>query len=525
MRSALLWLVAGLAGLAASVAFAAGPRANPSYFCHGSIVEVFAGSGTGAVVNGGKPPTFSTKGQAYCVTSVQTYHWNNGKGQAPGTIALRQVSGPAGFDAEAGPFKAMGSAGQNGAPNVNWQVTLSTAPAPDAVIDGTYQCIDSSPATWSTATAGGPGFCNVYGLAASPNGNPAPTTSTSKHITFTIVPSLVVEPGHKLELVVKNTSSTAIEYFKYVPVEWKLAGLGKVASFCDLVGGSMVCDKGLDIGAGQTFSFTITDWSGTPGAGKIWVNGSPTFAGSTGPVTVAKPAATKSPAQTQAGATASAYAALDDRIAATRTKLEQVPAGASTDAVRASLGDELKRANDIVNSLTVGDWQDCGGHLLGTLAEADGSWDDALGNLTSLPTNGDLHAQTGVIYAHVFLLHATTFARTCEGVPDSIRNAVNELEAAAGQLSDAVSAKTKTGSEVFSTIRTLEARKHAMLKTFPPAAGVPSELIVKEQAKIQELFFRARSQLSIGKRQTALEAIDQIVRHKQLLERAFRKAA
>src|SRR5207244_3032532 len=122
-------------------------------------------------VNGATEPTFSTGGKAYCVTSIQTYHWNGGKGKAPGTLGLKHVSGPAGF-ATVGPFTAVGSAGQNNAPNVNWQANVPTSPTP-TVIDGTYKCTDSDPATWSADTSGGPGYCNVWGILA--QGGPAPT--------------------------------------------------------------------------------------------------------------------------------------------------------------------------------------------------------------------------------------------------------------------------------------------------------------------------------------------------------------
>jgi PKD repeat protein len=49
---------------------------------------------------------------------------------------------------------------------VNWQVTFSTAKP--VVLDGTYSCKDSSPATWSQNQAsGGKGFCIVYGQSVS----------------------------------------------------------------------------------------------------------------------------------------------------------------------------------------------------------------------------------------------------------------------------------------------------------------------------------------------------------------------
>ena len=42
----------------------------------------------GGVENGGGEPVSSTKGKAYCLTSITTYHWNEEKGTPPGTLGL-----------------------------------------------------------------------------------------------------------------------------------------------------------------------------------------------------------------------------------------------------------------------------------------------------------------------------------------------------------------------------------------------------------------------------------------------------
>jgi len=108
------------------------------------------------VAGGGTPPSFGTAGKAYCVVSISTYHWNDGSGAGPGTIALE-----AGAGAALGPWKASGSSGQNAAPNVNWTATPGSAAKP-VVIDGTYTCRGSDPASWSqNAASGGHGFCKV----------------------------------------------------------------------------------------------------------------------------------------------------------------------------------------------------------------------------------------------------------------------------------------------------------------------------------------------------------------------------
>ena len=174
MRRLLTSLV-GLVGLGIAVVATvpAGVAAStPAYSCSsGPQQKLLNNSNVFGVLNGGKPPTFSTHGKAYCLVSITTYHWNNGLGKKPGTIGLKAVSGVGGAGARLGPFKATGSSGQGGAPNVNWTVTI---PAGKVVaLDGTYACSDSNPSTWSQNQAsGGKGFCIVYGVpvVAKPTG-------------------------------------------------------------------------------------------------------------------------------------------------------------------------------------------------------------------------------------------------------------------------------------------------------------------------------------------------------------------
>jgi hypothetical protein len=86
------------------------------------------------------------------ITQLVTYHWYNGLGAQPGNISLSGAS-------HYGPFKAVGSPGQNGAPNVNW-----TADVNIVVPAGNYFIIDSEPATWSwNAGTGSYGFAIVRG--------------------------------------------------------------------------------------------------------------------------------------------------------------------------------------------------------------------------------------------------------------------------------------------------------------------------------------------------------------------------
>jgi hypothetical protein len=104
----------------------------------GPVEEFFSVSSIGAAYNGATPATF-TIDQAWYVTVIHTYHWNDGQGASPGTIGLRAADGTM-----YGPWQATGSDGQGGVPNANWTVN------PNIVIPpGDYTVIDSDPGTWA----------------------------------------------------------------------------------------------------------------------------------------------------------------------------------------------------------------------------------------------------------------------------------------------------------------------------------------------------------------------------------------
>ena len=177
--------VVGLAGIGIGVAArSGGGHSNnnvtaPVTSCSGASKKIFDNPNGQGVQNGGSPRTFNTGGNAYCVTSIDTYHWNAGHGQKPGTIGLERIYGPSDCSARLGPFSATPSAGQGNAPNVNWTVNL--APTSHSVIDGTYRCTDSNPSTWSNNSQSNlHGFCIVYAFlkTTSSGSNGAATTTT-----------------------------------------------------------------------------------------------------------------------------------------------------------------------------------------------------------------------------------------------------------------------------------------------------------------------------------------------------------
>lgn len=109
------------------------------------IQTLFSTLNSYTVMNGPTRPTVFTLAKAARIGKIATYHWNNGQGSPPGTIALRGSSGET-----YGPWPATGLSGQGGAPNVQWAAT----PGVDLPA-GTYTVIDSNPTTWAHNPASG----------------------------------------------------------------------------------------------------------------------------------------------------------------------------------------------------------------------------------------------------------------------------------------------------------------------------------------------------------------------------------
>ncbi|MFQ3581325.1 MAG: hypothetical protein SNJ49_05395 [Chloracidobacterium sp.] len=133
-----------------------------------TVTTVFNNGNVAAVDNGPTRPTQVTFKQPYVVTYVFTYHWNYGRGAAPGTIGLLHSSGKL-----YGPWRARGTPGQGGVPNANWECT------PNVVVPaGTYTVVDSDPATWAqNSGSGGAGIAIVKGYPAEANTPPQPPST------------------------------------------------------------------------------------------------------------------------------------------------------------------------------------------------------------------------------------------------------------------------------------------------------------------------------------------------------------
>jgi len=114
------------------------PAATPK---KGVVEEFFRVWSFGAAYNQVSAPTAFKINQAWQVTEIVTYHWNNGRGKTPGTIGLQASDGTL-----YGPWQASAMAG-SGVPTAAWVVT------PNVVIPpGNYTVIDSDPSTWAQNT-------------------------------------------------------------------------------------------------------------------------------------------------------------------------------------------------------------------------------------------------------------------------------------------------------------------------------------------------------------------------------------
>lgn len=85
-----------------------------------------------------KPTQFRIDSPAL-LTYIFTYHWNDARGAAPGTILLKSEDGNT-----YGPWQTVGKAGQGNVPNAYWE----TEPMVE-INPGLYTVIDSDPFTWA----------------------------------------------------------------------------------------------------------------------------------------------------------------------------------------------------------------------------------------------------------------------------------------------------------------------------------------------------------------------------------------
>lgn len=116
---------------------------------------LFNNSNDGVVRNGPAKSVEFTVDVPTRITYVQTYHWNDGAGVAPGRIGLKSRNGT-----PVGMWDAVGTPGQGGVANAYWEVE------PDVVVEpGTYVVVDSDPASQATNDQmGGAGQTVIRGV-------------------------------------------------------------------------------------------------------------------------------------------------------------------------------------------------------------------------------------------------------------------------------------------------------------------------------------------------------------------------
>lgn len=503
-------LAAGIA-LAVVAPFAAGSWAASAYSCSGQIVKIFDNTNANAVVNGGTPPSFTTNG-AYCLTSIGTYHWNSGHGQSPGQLSLSRTSGPAGFPSSVGPFDAQGSAGQGGAPNVNWQANVPTTPTP-TVIDGTYTCQDSTPSTWSANTVGGPGFCIVYGIAAQSTSTTTPTTATTT--PRPVAKAKVSEKWNNkgLELVIDNTGQVTLRYVRFRPrAGWKVSTLSR--GKCKAASGGVVCDQNVLVPPGQAIKFTITDFSGKPNGGQLWVNSTPQATGATGPLKVSAP-----PEQTASQRLQLSYLRLDFHISDLIDELNH--GSLSTREIRIRINSYLapEQADILRDDFTFPEaWNGCDlRRILADAVFADMYFDTAREEVSTnaplreeqLETNGAAASFDGI----------SSEAKKCGRMPHDVQAGFTALTRDATALATGLHNGKVGDSELIVQIGGLERRKHNLLGRLPQASGVSFDFVVRETVKVLDLMHKA------GTAARPQDFLEQAVKHKDAVYNAVKKAA
>ncbi len=220
--------------------------AEPAYVSVGDI-QTAAIDNKGAVRNGATKPVTIKLTEPIFVRSIQTYHWNNGRGQRPGTIAIRSVDGTT-----YGPWQATGKPGQGGVRNAYWYVEPGVI-----LLAGTYVLNDSNPGTWATNdAAGNKGFVVIqFQKAEAVTAPPAlaapadtgdgsvPSTSVGKPIPQS--PAAVAYAGGSDAPPVADTPPTETVLFDGTLDEgWREMGLagGNFAEFASIESGVLVVD-------------------------------------------------------------------------------------------------------------------------------------------------------------------------------------------------------------------------------------------------------------------------------------------
>ncbi|HRH42838.1 MAG TPA: hypothetical protein PKY82_14515 [Pyrinomonadaceae bacterium] len=182
--------------------------------------------------------TFTIK-QVQIVTTIINYHWNNGRGATPGTIAIKDSTGNI-----YGPWNTKGSPGQGGVPNAIWTAY------PNAKLPaGTYTVIDSDPQTWArNSSSGNSGFSKILGNSPMPQRELIAIVENQSNVNVLIwqdgyaprdmqdVLKYHLEPGWKSSLKVKITANGQIKFIA------GSGGASETGQFNKVIGSCMWAD-------------------------------------------------------------------------------------------------------------------------------------------------------------------------------------------------------------------------------------------------------------------------------------------
>ncbi len=112
------------------------PQSSTSTY---SEYQLFSNNNIYGVLNSPRNTTQFYLPQATQLTYFMNYHWNSGRGQAPGTMWLTHQDGTT-----YGPWQATTEPGQGGVPNAYWIVR------PNVILKaGNYTIGDSHPSSWA----------------------------------------------------------------------------------------------------------------------------------------------------------------------------------------------------------------------------------------------------------------------------------------------------------------------------------------------------------------------------------------
>ncbi len=156
------------------------------------VVELLSSMNSGGVSNSPTAPAQFDTNRTYMISSIMTYHWNNGRGTSrPGTISIRASNGRV-----YGPYAATGLPAGS-VPNAFWEVKPNIALPP-----GNYVIVDSDPTTWAhNSQSGGRGFTTIRGYLVTDSGTNAPTAVTP--------PTVAAKAGY-ITAVFENRSNEAV---------------------------------------------------------------------------------------------------------------------------------------------------------------------------------------------------------------------------------------------------------------------------------------------------------------------------